>query len=97
MRRLQQEDHWLIEVAWSAYKRLLSPVLHSIAPVRGGCCYQPTCSEYAALALAQHGLLRGGAMALWRLLRCNPLAHGGWDPVPPTVRQRISMEHKGPM
>lgn len=62
------------------YKRLLSPVLHSAG--LGGCCYLPTCSEYAYTAVVRHGFLRGGALALWRLLRCHPLARGGFDPVP---------------
>lgn len=65
------------------YKQVISPPLHVLSPGCGGCCYQPTCSEYAALALAEHGWMHGGALAGWRLLRCNPLARGGWDPVPP--------------
>ena len=77
----------ILEAMFTGYRRFLSPLLHSPALVRGGCPYQPTCSEYAELALAQHGILRGGALALWRLLRCNPFSHGGWDPVPiPTQR-----------
>ena len=76
-----------IDAVFAFYKRILSPMLHALAFSHGGCCFQPSCSEYAALACAQHGLLRGGAMALWRLLRCNPLARGGWDPVPPARKQ----------
>jgi hypothetical protein len=63
------------------YKRWLSPAIHSLAP--GGCRYLPTCSDYAATAIATHGPLRGSALALWRLLRCHPFARGGLDPVPP--------------
>jgi putative membrane protein insertion efficiency factor len=70
-----------LNAAFALYRRVLSPTLHSLSFLRGGCAYQPTCSEYAQLALAQHGLLRGGALALWRLLRCNPFSRGGWDPV----------------
>jgi uncharacterized protein len=62
------------------YKRWLSPALHSLNP--GGCKYLPTCSDYAATAISIHGPLRGSALALWRLLRCHPLARGGLDPVP---------------
>lgn len=62
------------------YKRLFSPLLHSAA--LGQCRYLPTCSEYAYVAVTRHGLFRGGALALWRVLRCNPLARGGFDPVP---------------
>jgi hypothetical protein len=46
------------------------------------CRYYPTCSEYAARAIAARGLLRGGLLAVWRLLRCNPFSPGGYDPGP---------------
>ncbi len=63
---------WLI----SAYKRNISPAL----PL--SCKFLPTCSEYAYTAIERFGVLRGGLMALWRVLRCNPFSHGGYDPVP---------------
>ncbi len=46
------------------------------------CRFQPTCSQYAITALSRYGVLRGGLMALWRILRCNPFSKGGYDPVP---------------
>ncbi|MBE5769161.1 MAG: membrane protein insertion efficiency factor YidD [Clostridiales bacterium] len=47
------------------------------------CCrYIPTCSRYAVTAIERYGALKGGAMALWRVLRCNPFSKGGYDPVP---------------
>ncbi len=49
---------------------------------RGGCRHQPTCSEYAKEAIARHGLLKGGRMALMRLGRCHPFGSAGYDPVP---------------
>lgn len=51
---------------------------------KGGptCRFHPTCSEYALEAIQRHGALCGGALALWRILRCNPLCKGGFDPVP---------------
>jgi uncharacterized protein len=64
----------------AVYKSVLAPSLHATMP--GACPYQPTCSEYAAIAIAEHGALRGGAMAAWRVLRCHPLSRGGFDPVP---------------
>ena len=58
-----------------AYQRLLSPAL----PRR--CKYEPTCSAYAVQAIDRYGILRGLVLAGWRLLRCNPFSHGGYDPV----------------
>ncbi len=63
-----------------AYQRAVSPLLPP------ACRFAPTCSEYARLALAEHGLVRGLALAAWRLARCHPLHPGGWDP-PPTRRR----------
>jgi hypothetical protein len=68
------------------YRRWLSPALHALSP--GGCKYVPTCSEYAAIAIAAHGPLRGSALAAWRLLRCHPFARGGFDPVPIAQRSK---------
>lgn len=58
------------------YKSAISPWLPA------SCRYVPTCSEYAAEAVARHGIFQGTALACWRLLRCNPLGRGGYDPVP---------------
>jgi uncharacterized protein len=46
------------------------------------CKYEPSCSQYAIDALRANGLVRGSALAAWRLLRCNPWSHGGYDPAP---------------
>ena len=59
------------------YQRLISPAL----PRR--CKYHPTCSQYAVEAVERYGILRGTVLAAWRILRCNPFSHGGYDPVPP--------------
>ena len=59
----------------AAYRRWISPGL----PRR--CKYEPTCSAYASQAIRQYGILRGLVLAGWRLLRCNPFSHGGYDPV----------------
>ncbi|MGA3373502.1 MAG: membrane protein insertion efficiency factor YidD [Terracidiphilus sp.] len=64
------------------YRRWISPALHALSP-GGGCKYLPTCSEYASIAIANHGPLRGVWLASWRLLRCHPFTRGGLDPVPP--------------
>jgi putative membrane protein insertion efficiency factor len=63
-------------------RRLLGAYKWAISPMFPPACrYVPTCSEYAMEAVERYGALRGGLMALWRLLRCHPLAHGGYDPV----------------
>jgi len=66
------------------YRRWFSPLLHSISGVSGACRFQPTCSEYAVVAVSRHGVLLGTALALWRVLRCHPFSRGGFDPVPGT-------------
>ena len=57
------------------YRRVVSPAI----PRR--CKYEPTCSRYAVEAIREYGILRGLVLAVWRLLRCNPWSHGGYDPV----------------
>ena len=64
-----------------AYKWAISPLLPP------ACRYVPTCSEYAIEAVERYGALRGGWMALTRILRCHPLARSGHDPV---VKQATS-------
>ncbi len=66
------------------FVRLIRFYQKNISPAKGGpvCRFRPTCSEYALQAIQRHGALCGGALALWRLMRCNPLFKGGYDPVP---------------
>lgn len=58
------------------YKRFISPLLPPM------CRFEPTCSVYAMDAITKYGVGRGSWMAFRRLLRCQPLHPGGWDPVP---------------
>ena len=57
------------------YQALVSPALGD------RCKFYPSCSEYAVQAIMRFGILRGLVLATWRLLRCNPFSHGGFDPV----------------
>ncbi|MGL5353664.1 MAG: membrane protein insertion efficiency factor YidD [Clostridium sp.] len=53
-----------------------------ISPMRAPCCiYSPTCSQYAIDAISKYGALKGGFLAIKRILRCNPFSKGGYDPV----------------
>lgn len=48
----------------------------------GYCRFHPTCSQYSYQAIERYGVIKGGILALWRVLRCNPFNKGGNDPVP---------------
>ncbi|HJG37378.1 MAG TPA: membrane protein insertion efficiency factor YidD [Enorma phocaeensis] len=58
------------------YQRFISPLLPA------SCIYRPTCSQYAVQAIERYGVIRGFLLALRRIMRCNPLHSGGYDPVP---------------
>lgn len=79
--------------ALAVYRRWASPCL----PRR--CRYEPSCSAYAAESIRRHGAARGLLLAAWRLLRCNPFSHGGFDPVPRRFTLRVGpvdpAEHHG--
>lgn len=69
--------------AIAAYRRWLSPALGP------RCRYEPSCSAYAAQSVDRFGAARGLLLACWRLLRCNPFSHGGFDPVPDRFTLRV--------
>ena len=71
---------WPLIALIRAYQYTLSPVL----PPR--CRYHPTCSAYAIDALRNHGVARGGWLALRRILRCHPWGGQGYDPVPERLK-----------
>lgn len=58
------------------YQRFISPLLPP-----DSCRFTPTCSHYGYQAIVKYGLIRGGAKAVWRILRCQPFNPGGYDPV----------------
>lgn len=63
----------LLVSALGGYKRWISPLLPR------SCRFSPTCSEYARLAVLEHGALRGAARAAARIARCQPMSPGGID------------------
>jgi putative membrane protein insertion efficiency factor len=73
----------------SFYRRFISPYKPRM------CRFSPTCSQYAIEALEKHGLLRGSMLAIWRILRCQPFARGGHDPVPARDDQHRHHHHPG--
>ena len=74
---------WLVLVPVVIYRRVLSPMKRMPS-----CRYLPTCSEYAIEAVKTRGIVVGIALAIWRVLRCNPLFHGGYHPVPAVPKRR---------
>jgi uncharacterized protein len=82
-------------VLLGAYKYALSPVLHAASGMTGACRFRPTCSEYAAIAVSEYGMARGGWLALRRLLRCHPFCRGGFDPVPANPARHVTSSKPG--
>ena len=74
------------------YRRLVSPMLPVFLGPAAGCRFEPSCSCYATEAVSRHGAIRGAALALFRIARCNPLSSGGLDPVPPSTPTRASAD-----
>ena len=64
------------------YQVVISPPLHFIAGPLGGCRYFPRCSQYFIDAVTVQGPLKGAALGIWRILRCNPFGGQGYDPPP---------------
>ena len=58
------------------YRKYISPMKSTKCP------YFPTCSEYGLQAVEKYGVIKGGLLAFWRILRCNPFSKGCYDPVP---------------
>ena len=72
------------------YRRFLSPLKR-----HPSCRYLPTCSAYAIEAIEKRGPVVGSAKALWRVLRCNPLFRGGYDPVEPVCEPLLTPGEPG--
>jgi len=67
---------WLVMALIRIYQTIISPLLGP------RCRYMPTCSQYMLEAVNRYGVFKGGWLGLKRLIRCNPWAKGGYDPVP---------------
>jgi putative membrane protein insertion efficiency factor len=76
----------LIRLMLRLYKVALSPALHFLIGPFGGCRFTPTCSVYAAEAVALHGVIKGTVLAVQRICRCHPWGGCGEDPVPQHFR-----------
>ena len=70
------------------YKKNISPLFPR------SCRFEPSCSTYAVEALHTHGAIKGTALSVWRILRCNPFCRGGYDPVPP--KKEVEQHKKQP-
>jgi putative membrane protein insertion efficiency factor len=68
------------------YRSQISPLLPP------ACRFTPTCSQYALTAIERFGAVRGGWLALKRILRCNPFCKGGYDPVPEEMNMTLRRE-----
>jgi putative membrane protein insertion efficiency factor len=69
------------------FRLLLVPFQTMTSVTPQTCRYEPTCSHYAEQAIRRYGVVRGLALATWRVLRCNPWSRGGYDPVPERKRE----------
>jgi putative membrane protein insertion efficiency factor len=75
--RIQNFPRWVLLALIRLYQKVVSPALPA-----NTCRFYPTCSHYGYQAIYKYGALKGGFMAIWRVLRCNPFNPGGYDPVP---------------
>ncbi len=73
---------WLLIWPIKFYRKCISPL------TPGHCRFTPTCSTYALQAIERFGFFKGGALAFWRILRCNPWGGHGYDPVPEKKTKR---------
>ena len=80
---------WLALGCIRLYQRTVSRVLPP------SCRFVPSCSEYGYEAIQRYGIVRGGGMAIWRILRCNPWGGHGYDPVPDIKQRAEGMLPKG--
>ncbi|MCL2818164.1 MAG: membrane protein insertion efficiency factor YidD [Actinomycetia bacterium] len=73
---MKQLPRRIVVILIRGYQQVISPLFPPT------CKYYPTCSVYAVTAVERFGVVRGGWLAIKRIIRCNPWSHGGYDPVP---------------
>lgn len=78
---------WLVLFTIRIYQGTISRILPP------SCRFVPSCSEYGYEAISRYGVIRGGVMAMWRIMRCNPWGGHGYDPVP-TVTKRAALPRR---
>jgi putative membrane protein insertion efficiency factor len=80
----------ILHLPRKAVQMLIALYQHTLSPDHGWvshffrypvCRFHPTCSEYGHQAIGTYGVIKGGVMSVWRILRCNPWSKGGEDPV----------------
>ena len=76
MTALSKAVTWILVAPIIFYQKFIPPYTPA------SCRFTPTCSEYARQALVKYGPIKGLALAIWRILRCNPWGGSGYDPVP---------------
>ncbi len=81
LRELPRTPAYWPRLAALALIRLYQMTFSRLIP-GGTCRFYPTCSHYGYQAIAKYGLIKGSALAIWRVLRCQPFSPGGYDPVP---------------
>ncbi len=93
--RLRAAGRWLVRLPGRLLLLLLRGYQLFISPLTPPSCrFYPSCSEYAVRAMRIHGVFKGGALAVWRVLRCNPWNYGGVDDVPGDVRRPAVQENE---
>jgi hypothetical protein len=78
-RVVAREMRVLAIITLGVYREVISPI--ATASIGPACRFEPTCSEYASVAIARHGVIRGSWLAIRRLARCRPGGGWGYDPV----------------
>lgn len=90
----------VVAIAWLAPRNALIAFIigwrRVISPLYGQVCrYYPSCSAYGLGAVQRFGVVGGGALTLWRILRCNPWSRGGIDNVPERIGQHFALTPLG--